>query len=92
VQPGAFRWNEWNLEHAGRHGIGQQEAERVVRTARRPYPLRAGDRKWIVWGPGQSGRLVQVVFVLDDDGTAYIIHARPLTPRERSRYKRRRRE
>jgi uncharacterized DUF497 family protein len=42
----------------------------------------------LVWGPGRSGRLLQVIFALDDDGTVFIIHARPLTERERRRYRR----
>lgn len=31
------------------------------------------------------------IYVLDDDGTAYVIHARPLTDAEKRRYRRRRR-
>jgi hypothetical protein len=30
------------------------------------------------------------VFVLDDDGTVFVIHARPLTDLEKRRYRRRR--
>jgi uncharacterized DUF497 family protein len=32
--------------------------------------------------------LLQVVFVLDDDATVFVIHARPLTDRERRRFRR----
>lgn len=84
-----FRWNDWNLDHVGDHGVSAEEAEFVVSTARRPFPRRIGDEKWIVWGPGQGGRLVQVIFLLDENQDAYIIHARPLTENEKKRYRKR---
>ena len=91
-----FRWNQWNLEHITRHGVKPEEAEAVVSNARRPYPLHRQDGKWLVWGrvvggsayPGR-GRLLQVVFVVDDDDSIFIIHARPLTDREKRQYRRR---
>jgi uncharacterized DUF497 family protein len=78
-----FRWNPWNVEHIGDHGVDPDEAEDVARAAIRPYPRRIGDDKWLVWGPGRGGRLLQVVFMMDGDGTAFVIHARPLTDREK---------
>ena len=33
----------------------------------------------------RADRLLQVVFVLDDDGTVFVIHARPLTDLEKRR-------
>jgi uncharacterized protein len=86
-----FRWNDWNLDHIARHGVDPDEAELVICLAERPYPVDHGDDKWIVWGRGRGGRLMQVVFVLDDDGTVYVIHARPLNEREKRRWRRRRR-
>jgi uncharacterized DUF497 family protein len=80
-----FRWNEWNLDHATRHGIEVTEAEAVVRRSR---PRNAGDGKLKAVGRGAGDRWVQVVFVLDPDGTAYILHARPLTDREKRRERR----
>jgi uncharacterized DUF497 family protein len=84
-----FRWNEWNVEHVAIHGVSPEEAELVVRNATRPYPRKIEDDKRLVWGRGGGGRLLQVIFVFDDDGTAYVIHARPLTQREKRRYRRR---
>lgn len=49
------------------------------------------DDKYLVWAPGRADRLLQVVFVLDDDGTIFVIHARPLTDSEKGTYRRRRR-
>jgi uncharacterized DUF497 family protein len=59
--------------------------------ARQPYPLERPDAKWLVWARTPAGRALQVVFVLDDDDTIYVIHARDLTTREKQRYRRRRR-
>lgn len=84
-----FRWNAWNEEHIGKHGVTLEEAEAVVRSAASPFPLRRSDDKWLAWGrtaPEHGRRLLQVVFVLDDDGSIFVIHARPLTPRERQRF------
>ena len=86
-----FRWNEWNAEHVGQHGIEPEAAEHVVEEATAPYPRRIGEDKLLVWGPDSAGDLLQVIFVLDEDGSAYILHARPLTPREKGRYRRQRR-
>jgi hypothetical protein len=44
------RWNAWNEEHIRRHNVSPQEAEVVIRQARRPYPLYQGDGKWLVRG------------------------------------------
>jgi len=78
-----FRWNQWNIEHLAGHGVDPEEAERVVRGANRPYPRRIGEDKLLVWGPGRGGRLLQVIFVLDEDGMAFVIHGRELTKREK---------
>ena len=84
-----FRWNEWNRDHATKHGVAVEEAEAVVRTASPPYPESLGEGKWIVIGRGIGGRWAQVIYVIDEEGTFYIIHARALTDREKRRYRRR---
>lgn len=84
-----FRWNDWNIEHVARHGVDPAEAEQVIVDARPPWPLVRDDEKWLVWGRGRGGRPLQVVFVLDDDDTVFVIHARPLTEREKRRFRRR---
>jgi len=83
-----FRWNQWNVEHVAEHGVEAETAEHVVEEAQAPYPRRIGEDKLLVWGPGPAGELLQVVFVLDEDGSAYILHARLLTDREKRRYRR----
>ena len=74
-----FRWIEWNVDHIAKHGVSPDEAERVVESARSPFPERLENEKWLVMGRGGGGRMLQVVFVLDEDGTVFVIHARPLT-------------
>jgi len=87
-----FRWNTWNIGHIGTHQVDPTEAEAIVRRARQPYPLWRPDEKWLVWGAGRGGRLLQVVFVIDEENAVYVIHARPLTLREKARYRRRKRK
>ncbi len=86
-----FRWNAWNLDHATKHGVAPYEAEKVVRGAQRPYPKRMDNEKWMVHGQGIGGRYVQVFYLVDAEGTLYIIHARPLSGAEKRRYRRRKR-
>lgn len=73
-----FRWNRWNIDHIARHGVTPEEAEHVVRFARRPYPRRHRKGTWLVIGRGNSNRRLQVVYTLDDDGVRYVIHAMPV--------------
>ena len=87
-----FRWNDWNEEHIATHGVAPEEAELVVRQAAAPYTLRRADAKWLVWGRGSGGRFLQVIYILDEDETIYVIHARPLTEAEKQRQRRRRRK
>jgi uncharacterized DUF497 family protein len=77
----AFRWNEWNLDHATRHGVTVAEIESVVLNARSPYPQKIGDGKKLVIGRGNGGRFIQVIYVTDADGTFYVIHAMPIRVR-----------
>jgi hypothetical protein len=56
-----FRWDDWNLEHAARHGVPPEESEHVVRFARRPYPRRHGRGKWYVLGRGTMDYLLLVL-------------------------------
>ena len=80
-----FRWNEWNLEHATKHGVSPAEAEQVVNNPGRGWPRKGGDQKLMVQGRGVGDRFVQVVYVVDPDGCYYIVHAMPLSGRRRGR-------
>lgn len=83
-----FRWNDWNLAHAARHGVTPEEAELVVSHSRAPFPRRIDDDKFLVWGQAPGGRYLQVIFVKDLDLTTYIIHARRLDNAEKKRLRR----
>ncbi len=66
----------------------REEAEDVVRSARSPFPRHIGEDKLLAWGRGSGGRLLQVIFVLDEDGTVFVIHGRELSPLEKRRQRR----
>jgi len=63
----------------------------VVEAATPPYPEARGDNKFRVVGRGTGGRFIQVIYVPDEDGAIYVIHARPLTENEKRRYRKGRR-
>jgi hypothetical protein len=83
MSPSQFRWIDWNRDHATRHGCAIGEIESVVRNARHGFPRKRDRRKWLVIGRGNGGRMVEVIYLLDNDGTAFVIHAMPLTTRGR---------
>jgi uncharacterized protein len=84
-----FRWIDWNRDHIAEHGVEPKEAEMVVRHARPPFPQEIEDDKWIVKGQGSGGRFLQVIYLLDPDDRVFVIHARPLTDREKKQLRRR---
>ena len=86
-----FVWNSANIDHLARHGIRPDEAEYIAERARAPYPQMIGEGKRLVVGRLADGRYVQVIYVpsravLD---AVYVMHARPLTEREKRRFRRR---
>jgi hypothetical protein len=83
MMPAGFRWNDWNREHATRHGCTIPEIESVVRNAGRGFPRKIGDQKWRVDGRGFGGRMVRVIYLLSPSPLAYVIHAMPMTTRRR---------
>lgn len=86
-----YRWNDWNIGHIADHRMSPAEAEFVVNGARPPYPKIIREGKRLVIGQTREGLYAQVIYVLDEDATAYVIHCRPLTDREKRRYRRRKR-
>jgi hypothetical protein len=59
-----FSWDQWNTQHVGEHNVGPDEAEEVVRGARRPFPRLMGHDKILVRGATRTGRQLQVIYVL----------------------------
>jgi uncharacterized DUF497 family protein len=86
-----FRWNDWNINHIATHGVSPEDAESAVRSARNPFPRKIENDKWLVWGRGRGGRLLQVIYVVDLDESIYVIHARPLIDKEKRQFRRRKR-
>lgn len=54
-----------------------------------PFPIKIEEDKWLVVGRGRGGRFLQVIYVVDPDKTVFIIHARPISEREKRRLRRR---
>jgi hypothetical protein len=67
------------------------DAEYVVDQASWPFPLRVEDEKVLVWGQAPGGDYLQVVYLIEDDGTVFVIHARRLTEKEKRRLRRKKR-
>ena len=86
-----FRWNDWNIGHVAEHYVQPLEAESVVEQAREHEWEYRGEGKWLIRGRGFGERLIQVIFLIDPDDSVYVIHARPLTLREKQRLRRRQR-
>lgn len=84
-----FRWNEWNVDHIADHGVRPREAEEALDAARPPWPEKIGDGKWRVWGCSRDGTYLQVIFVLSPGDIVFVIHAMPLTERQKKQYRRR---
>ena len=85
----SFRWNAWNVEHLGKHGILPQEAEYVVEHAGGSWPEDVGEDRHRVLGTGPDGAYLHVVFIFSPPGVVYVIHARLMREAERRRYRRR---
>ena len=59
-----YAWDELNIDHIFKHRVAPVEAEYVVDHANSPWPEQRGDNKFLVWGPTETGRMLQVIFVL----------------------------
>ena len=83
-----FRWNEWNQTHIAAHDVAPEEAEFVIGNARAPFPRAVADDRFLVVGQTEAGTYIQVVYIFDPPGVVFVIHARPLTDREKRRFRR----
>ena len=80
-----FRWIDWNVDKVEAHGLGTRDVEDVVNEAVGAFPKPIGNEKWLVIGRTHEGRVIQVIYLVDADERLFVIHARPLTPKERRR-------
>jgi uncharacterized DUF497 family protein len=83
-----FRWIDWNVQKCLKHNVTPDEAECVVSNARRPYPKKIEDEKTLVCGQTETGRYLQVIYLIDEDDAIFVIHAMPLTQRKKRIYRR----
>jgi hypothetical protein len=74
-----FRWERWNVDHIGEHGISPEQAEYLINRAGRGFPRYIGDGKFLVQGQDQNGMWMQAIFTMSPADMAFVIHARPLT-------------
>jgi uncharacterized DUF497 family protein len=86
--PYRFRWIVWNIGKVDGHKLAIGDVEHAVNNAKRPYPKPIGNEKWLVVGATGGGRRIQVIYLVDEDDTLFVIHARPLTAKERRRKRR----
>jgi uncharacterized DUF497 family protein len=82
-----FRWNAWNIEHIGLHGVMPVEAEMAVAASQDRRRIGVGKYKAV--GRGNAGRWLQVIYIFDPPGVIYVIHARPLNDAEKRQARRR---
>jgi hypothetical protein len=71
--------------------VRPRDAEEVVNAASPPYPRRIDNGKIMVRGQTFSGRYLQVIYLLELDDVIFVIHARPLSDKEKWQLKRTRR-
>ncbi len=72
----AFRWNDWNVEHIGQHGVLPEEAEQVIQKMRKSKPYWEMNTNELAKATEEFDR----PFVIDQSS--------PLTPAERRQWER----
>jgi hypothetical protein len=84
-----FRWNRWNVEHIGDHGVTAEDAEYVVQNAKPPWPEYIGDGKWRVLGRTVDGTYLQVIYIYSPKDVVFVIHAMPMSENMKRQYRKR---
>jgi len=83
-------WPEERIKHVARHGVTPDEVEEVC--FGQPLVLRAkseGDNPvYYALGQTESGRYLFCVVIQFPDGKGYPVTARPMTEKEKQRFKR----
>ncbi len=86
-----FKWIDWNLDKIAKHELSVGQVEHAARRPGRGFPRRIDNDKYQVWSQTPEGVWVQVLYVVESDGRAFVIHARPLSDGEKRQLRRRRR-
>ena len=80
--PVALDWDEWNLEHIGKHRVRVEEVEEV--TKGNPIFLDSYKDRLLMIGPSASGRMLTVVIgeVPEKPNIYYVFSARSCVRKE----------
>ena len=78
-------WDEWNLEHALRHGVTKDEIDEVCFS--KHVAIKSGKSKMAVWGQTYDGRYLLVILGIEDYGDYYPVSARDMDDREKRNFR-----
>jgi uncharacterized DUF497 family protein len=83
-------WPEDRVEHIARHGVTPEEVEEVCfgRSLVRRAPSEGKNPVYYVLGQTAAGRYLFGVIIRLPDGRGYPVTARPMTAKEKRRYRR----
>jgi uncharacterized DUF497 family protein len=82
-------WPEDRIEHIARHGVTPEEMEDVCfgKSLVRRGKSEGENPVYYVQGQTEAGRYLFCVVIQFPDGNGYPVTARPMTPREKRRYR-----
>ena len=80
-----LRWDDWNIAQIGHHGVIPEEAEEVCHGDF--FLLQGKQRRIILIGPTNRGRILAVVLEHEGEGDYYPVTARPASRKEREWYR-----
>jgi len=81
-------WDDWNVEHVGRHSVKPEEVEEV--SFSEPFITRARGRTLRAIGQTQAGRYLTVILAPRGRGSYYPVTAREASEGEQRLYRKRR--
>jgi uncharacterized DUF497 family protein len=85
-----FVWPQDRIDHIARHGVTPEEVEQVC--LGRPLVQRAKSQGqhpiYYILGQTEAGRYLFSVVIRFPDGKGYVVTARPMTDKEKGRYRR----
>ncbi|MBI2039606.1 BrnT family toxin [Candidatus Microgenomates bacterium] len=78
-------WDEWNIEHVGKHGVSQDEVEEVCSS--KHFAIKSGKTKMAVWGRTEGGRYLLVIVGVRGFYDYYPVSAREMDDREKRNFR-----
>ena len=84
-----FIWPKDRIDHIGRHGVGPEEVEEACFGRSLVQRARSEGKNLVyyVLGQTEAGRYLFCVVIQFPDGRAYPVTVRPMTDKEKRRYK-----